>query len=221
MITHVFFDLDGTLADTASDLAAALNQVLSEQGRPSLPLKTIRPSVSLGANAMIKLAFGMTDSDPAFDRLRRRFLNIYETQSHQHTDLFPGTDKMLRNLELMGIKWGVITNKQARFTWPLMEKLGLHQRALCIVSGDTTAYRKPHPQPMLYACSESRCDPNTSLYVGDTKRDVQAGKAAGMMTLTVSYGYTPNGENPDTWQADGYISTPEEIIDWVSQVNRS
>ena len=221
MISSVFFDLDGTLADTAPDLAAALNQVLHEQGKAALPLESIRPSVSLGGNAMVKLAFSIEEDDPEFEGLRIRFLEIYQQRLHQDTHVFPGIDEVLDYLEGKNMTWGVVTNKPEWLTNPVMDQLQLTQRAACIISGDTTDYRKPHPGSMLHACEVARCDPETSLYVGDALRDIEAGRAAGMKTLTADYGYIANDENPDEWNADGRISQPEEIIDWLKKENES
>ena len=221
MISSVFFDLDGTLADTAPDLAAALNQVLHEQGKPTLPMESIRPSVSLGGNAMVKLAFSIEEEDPDFDGLRIRFLDIYQQRLHQDTQVFPGIDAVLDYLEGKNMTWGVVTNKPEWLTNPVMDQLKLTQRAACIISGDTTEYSKPHPGSMLHACEVAQCDPETSLYVGDALRDIEAGRAAGMKTLTADYGYIANNENPDDWNADGKISKPEEIIDWLKKENES
>ena len=221
MISSVFFDLDGTLADTAPDLAAALNQVLHEQGKPTLPMESIRPSVSLGGNAMVKLAFSIEEDDPEFDGLRIRFLDIYQQRLHQDTQVFPGIDAVLDYLEGKNMTWGVVTNKPEWLTNPVMDQLKLTQRAACIISGDTTEYSKPHPGSMLHACEVAQCDPETSLYVGDALRDIEAGRAAGMKTLTADYGYIANNENPDDWNADGCISKPEEIIDWLKKENES
>ena len=219
MISSVFFDLDGTLADTAPDLAAALNQILQERDKPVMSLETIRPSVSLGGNTMIKLAFAIEEDDPEFDDLRRRFLEIYHERLHQDTRVFPGIEKVLDYLESKNMVWGVVTNKPEWLTKPVMDQLKLTQRAACIVSGDTTEYRKPHPGPMLHACEIAHCSPETSLYIGDALRDIEAGRAAGMKTLTADYGYIAKDENPDEWNADGNIATAEEIIDWLRKEN--
>ena len=219
MISSIFFDLDGTLADTAPDLATALNQILQERGKSVLPLETIRPSVSLGGNAMIKLAFAIEEDDPEFTDLRQRFLEIYHERLHQDTHVFPGIGKALDYIEANNMIWGVVTNKPEWLTHPVMEQLSLTQRAACIVSGDTTEFRKPHPGPMLYACELAKCAPETSLYVGDALRDIEAGRAAGMKTLIADYGYISKDENPDAWNADGSISEPEEIIAWLKKEN--
>ncbi len=219
MITTVFFDLDGTLADTAPDLAAALNQLLGEHHQPALPFEKIRPVVSHGGNALIELAFGIKPNDPGFPPLRERFLEIYQTRLHNSTHLFDGMDAVLDTLETRQITWGVITNKPAWLTNPLMDKLQLTNRAGCIVCGDSTANPKPHPAPMLLACELTHSEPASSLYVGDAERDVTAGRAAGMHTLVALYGYIDEDETPEKWQAEGMISVPDEIAGWIIRFN--
>lgn len=215
MIKAVFFDLDGTLADTAPDLAAALNQLLEERELPSLPLAVIRPVVSQGANALLRLAFALEKEDPEFDTLQQRFLEIYAARLHNGTDLFPGMAEVLTALDADGIKWGVITNKPAWLTTSLIHKLGLDQRAVCVISGDSTEYKKPHPAPLLYACETADIEPGDSVYIGDARRDIEAGQSAGMHTLVAKYGYIDEQEHPDQWLANGMISEPQEIIDWI------
>jgi len=215
MITTVFFDLDGTFADTAPDLAASLNQLLTEHGQPTLPLEIIRPTVSLGGNAMIQLAFTIDESAEEFSELRQRFLEIYNQRMHSSTKLFPGMGKVLQTLESEHILWGIITNKPGWLTEPLMQKLDMEKRAACIISGDTTNYRKPHPAPMHHACEITNSEPAHTLYVGDAQRDIDAGRAAGMHTLIAKYGYISADEDPGQWQADGMVAHPNEIIIWI------
>ncbi len=215
MINAVFFDLDGTLADTAPDLAWALNELLVENHKPALPFAIIRPVVSHGGNAMIKLGFGLNENEPGFSELRERFLQIYQTRLHNGTHLFPGMEDVLDTLEQQSITWGVITNKPGWLTSPLMEKLDLMHRAACVVSGDSTIERKPHPAPMYLACELSGSDPATSVYVGDAERDIRAGRAAGMHTLVALYGYIDTHEKPEQWNADAMIATPADIITWL------
>ncbi len=221
MIATVFFDLDGTLADTAPDLAGALNQLLEEQGKSTLSLEHIRPTVSLGGNAMIHLAFAVEEDSPEFFSLRQRFLDIYNERMHSDTQLFPGMTEVLKTLESDGMIWGVITNKYAYLTDPLMKHLGLDKCASCIISGDTTENKKPHPEPMYHACDITGSDPACTLYVGDARRDIEAGRAAGMHTLIAQYGYIAADEDFDQWQADGMITEPLEIIEWINNFNNS
>ena len=214
-IDTVFFDLDGTLADTAPDLATALNRILQEENRLPLPFEDIRPTVSLGGNAMIRHAFGIDEDDPVFLSLRDRFLTIYRGALADATRLFPGMSDVIDSLEADGLDWGVITNKSSWLTEPLMQELELDLRAGCIVSGDSTEQRKPHPAPMLYACELLGCEPSYTLYIGDAQRDIEAGQRAGMHTLVALYGYIADDEDPVSWGADGLVNTPVEIIDWV------
>ncbi len=215
MLDAVFFDLDGTLADTAPDLGGALNRLLAEEGRPALPAATLRPHVSAGTRGLLRIGFGATPADAAYPALARRFLDHYAQALCVGTTLFPGIAAVLDALDANGILWGVVTNKPHRFSLPLMTQLGLEARAAAIVSGDTTANSKPHPEPLLFACTAARVLPSRSLYVGDDRRDIEAGRAAGMRTAIAAYGYL--GEEPaiEDWQADATISRPDEILGLV------
>ncbi|MCP4408279.1 MAG: HAD-IA family hydrolase [Gammaproteobacteria bacterium] len=213
--TTILFDLDGTLADTAPDLAFTLNTILEEQGLAALPLQTIRSHVSQGGAALIRLGFGENLDEIAFQRLRNRFLKLYATHICVNTRLFPEMDRVLTHIEDQGMKWGVVTNKQAWLTDPLMAALRLDQRASCIVSGDTTSERKPHPKPLLHACEVANSLPQHCLYLGDDPRDIQAGNAAGMTTLVARYGYIHADNSPEQWGADGIIDDIAELLDWL------
>lgn len=210
----VLFDLDGTLADTAPDLYAAQALLSREEGREPMPFEAVRNHVSHGSTALVKLAFADA-RDQEFERLRRRFLEIYAENLFRDTVLFPGMEPLLAWLEARNIKWGVVTNKPAFLTAPLMESLGLARRAACIVSGDTVAERKPHPAPMWHACELAGSRPAECLYVGDAERDIRAGQAAGMATLIAMYGYIDETQHPEQWGADGMIREPREVADWV------
>lgn len=215
MIRTVLFDLDGTLADTALDLGYALNTLLQEHGKPALPHADIRPVASHGAAGLIELGFGVARDTPRFAPLRERFLSIYKAHLTRETRLFPGMPVLLDQLTGRGINWGIVTNKPAFLTDPLVEQLGLHEDAVCVVSGDTTTNRKPHPEPMLHACQLAGSKPEECLYVGDAERDIEAGNAAGMQTLVALYGYIGAQDHPETWGASGLIRAPEEILDWL------
>lgn len=214
-ITNVLFDLDGTLADTAPDLARALNLLLSEQGKPALPFDVIRPMVSHGGVFMLCRAFATTADEPGFPALRERFLSIYEMNLADETRLFPGISEVLEKLETDGISWGIVTNKIERLTLPLVRALDLAKRAACIVCGDTVNHNKPHPAPMLHACQLANRPPEQTLYIGDAEKDVMAGRNAAMHTLVARYGYIGSDETPDSWGADGVIEEPREILDWL------
>jgi len=208
----VFFDLDGTLADTAPDLGAALNRLLQEEGRPPLPTSVLRPHVSAGSRGMLAAGFGIAPGEDGYVELQRRFLDHYAAALCVGTVLFPGMAELLDALDATRIPWGVVTNKPRRFTEPLLEALGLSHRAAAIVSGDSTPFAKPHPQPLLLACSQAGVAAAASLYVGDDRRDIEAGRAAGMRTVIAAYGYLGDAAELAAWQADATISHPRELL---------
>ena len=218
-ISTVFFDLDGTLVDTAPDLATALNLLLQEENRSSLPFDLIRPVVSQGGSALIELGFRCNPDTPGFDELRSRFLAIYDQLLHRDSHLFPGMDEVLGTLELSGMSWGIITNKPGWLTQPLVRELALEQRAACIVSGDTTNHRKPHPAPMLHAMKLTGTKADECVYIGDAERDIAAGRAVSMHTLIACYGYLSSTDKPEEWNADGMIDTPAQILEWITSFN--
>ena len=220
-IKTVLFDLDGTLLDTAPDLAAALNAVLRANGREPLPFEAIRPVVSHGGRALIEPGFGLDPGHPEFEPLRRQLLDHYQAHIADRTRPFPGMEAVLETLEARGIDWGVVTNKPGWLTEPLLQKLGLLDRAACVVSGDTLAERKPHPAPLLHACELTGESPSRCLYVGDAQRDIEAGRNAGMPTLVALFGYFLAGDRPETWGADALIEHPAGILDWLDTANAS
>jgi phosphoglycolate phosphatase len=214
-IDLVLFDLDGTLADTAPDLAAAANRQRAQRGLEPLPLESLRPLASHGARGLIGRALGLAPGDADYEAARLEFLAYYEESICVQTRLFAGMDETLDRLEAEGRRWGVVTNKASRFTEPLMRLLGLHQRAACVVSGDTTPHAKPHPAPLLHALQVCGVAADRGVYVGDDRRDIEAGRAAGMRTVIASYGYL--GEVPQTedWGADHSIATPADLLGWL------
>jgi 2-phosphoglycolate phosphatase len=214
-IRAVLFDLDGTLADTAPDLGYALNEQRREHGLPPLSLDTIRPYASHGTRGLLAIGFNLTPQDPTFPAMRDEYLKLYADNLCRHTRLFPGMPEVLAELENRGMLWGVVTNKPARFTVPLMEQLALSQRAACIVSGDSTANSKPHPEPLLHACAQIDLPCGQCLYIGDAQRDVEAALAADMRVLIAAYGYIGADDRPETWQAHGIIATPQEILAYL------
>jgi len=214
-IRTVLFDLDGTLADTAPDLAYALNCLLQEQQRTPLPFEVIRPVVSHGATALVKLGFSIDSDDSDFAPLRERLLSLYQQHLARETQLFQGMAELLDTIEARGMNWGVVTNKPAFLTQPLMAALGLAERAACIVSGDTTTRRKPHPDPLLHGCRLAGSEAEQCLYVGDAERDIRAGNQAGMTTLVALFGYLGPQDRPETWGASGLVSDPSAIIQWI------
>ncbi len=215
-IDTVLFDLDGTLLDTAPDLANALNAVLALNGRPTLPFEQIRPVVSHGGSALIQRGFRLQPDHPDFEPLRKQLLDYYQAHIADETTLFPGMAEVLEHIENNGLKWGVVTNKPGWLTEPLMEALGLSRRAAGIVSGDTLNERKPHPAPLLYACEMIGSAPQQCLYVGDAKRDIEAGHNAGMPTLVAMFGYLMEDDRPESWGATAMIRHPAEILEWIA-----
>lgn len=208
----VLLDLDGTLADTAPDLAAAANRMRLAHNLQPLPVAELRPYVSQGARGMVRRAFDVTPDDARYAELRQEFLREYESALCVDSTLFPGMDDTLRRLEQLGIQWGIVTNKFARFTLPLVQALNLADRAACVVSGDTTPFSKPHPEPLLHALLAAGVDAGATIYVGDDRRDIDAGRAAGVRTVVASYGYLGNEEPYQQWGADAVIHSPPEML---------
>ncbi len=208
----VFFDLDGTLADTAPDLVAAANQLLTARHLDPKPYELLRPYASAGARGLLEGAFGINPDHADFPMLRDEFFSNYEKALLVDSKLFDGIDHLLDQMDAASLPWGIITNKSERFTKPLTELMGLHQRAITTVSGDTTPHSKPHPEPILHAARVSNIDPTKSIYVGDDLRDVLAGKAAGMKTVAAAYGYCGCKEPPEDWGADFIIKSPLDLL---------
>lgn len=218
-IQTVLFDLDGTLADTAGDLANALNATLEHEGKPAIAFEKIRPHVSHGGIALIKLGFQIPVDHPEFERLRQFFLASYKKNICQLTTLFHGMHAVLENLQAADIKWGIVTNKPGYLTDPLVEAMEFPGQPVCVISGDTTENRKPHPEPMIHAANIAGSKPENCLYVGDAERDIAAGHAAGMKTLIANYGYINSEDKPDAWGANGAINKPEDLLSWLSISN--
>jgi len=204
-VRAVLFDLDGTLADTALDLVAAVNKVRTDRGLAPGPYETLRLQASHGARGLIGSAFGVAPEDAAFPSLRDAFLANYEAALCVQSRLFDGIPALLEALAARGMPWGIVTNKAARLTDPLVKLLGLAEGAACVVSGDTTPHSKPHPAPLLYAAECMGIAPGRIVYVGDDLRDIQAGKAAGMATVAAAYGYCGDSLTPAEWQADAVV----------------
>ena len=208
----IFFDLDGTLADTAPDLVAAANQLLVARNLPPKPYEVLRPCASAGARGLIGGAFGINPEHPDFIPLRDEFFSNYEKALLVNSVIFDGVDHILNQLDEAKLPWGIVTNKSERFTHPLTDLMGLRQRAVSTVCGDTTPHSKPHPEPILHAARIANIDPSKSVYVGDDIRDIIAGKAAGMMTIAAAYGYCGCEEPPEAWGADYLVRHPKELF---------
>ncbi|HEY2926540.1 phosphoglycolate phosphatase [Piscinibacter sp.] len=212
----VLFDLDGTLIDSAPDLAGAANELRSVHGLPELPFERFRPMVGSGARGMIGVAFDVGPDDERFGPLRDAFLDRYEHRMTRETRVFAAVLPLLDALDRLGHPWGVVTNKATRFTEPLVRSLALHQRARTVIAGDTTAHSKPHPAPLLEAARRVGLEPSQCIYVGDDLRDVQAGHAAGMTTVIAAWGYLGIGEPIESWGADHIIKTPAELLNLLA-----
>jgi len=207
----VLFDLDGTLADTAPDLAGALNRLRTDQGLEPLPIERLRPFASAGARGLVHAGFGVKPGDADYDALREAFLEFYRDHTCVQTRLFPGIAELLEALARRDIPWGIVTNKATRFTDRIVEALGL--KPACVVCGDTTEHLKPHPAPMRHAAEQLKLPAGECMYLGDDLRDIQAGRAAGMRTVAVQWGYHhPESGGPDAWNADAVIARPGDLI---------
>jgi N-acetyl-D-muramate 6-phosphate phosphatase len=215
----VLFDLDGTLLDTAPDMVGALNALRLEHDLEPLPYGEVRGAVSHGAARVVKSGF----PDAAPERLvvlQRRFLEIYRTMLAQETRLFPGMQQVLDSLSVQRLKAGIVTNKAAWLTDPLLEQLGLTARFVCVVSGDSLAERKPHPLPLLHAAKLAGAQPQECIYVGDAEGDVRAAHAAGMQAVVANYGYLLPGEDTADWGGDGYLNAPADLLSWLHTSGR-
>jgi N-acetyl-D-muramate 6-phosphate phosphatase len=207
----IFFDLDGTLIDSAPDLGAAADKMRTDRGLPSLPLELYRPMAGAGARGMLKIGFDMAPDHRDYDAMREEFFQNYEANLTARTTVFDGVADMLQNLRAQGIAWGIVTNKSKRFTDPLARLMPLLHGACAVVSGDTTPYAKPHPAPVQEAARLAGVAVQHCWYVGDDKRDIDAGRAAGMFTIAAAWGYS--GEHHiDTWAANVVVNTPQSII---------
>lgn len=215
MFDAVLFDLDGTLADTAPDLCGAMGILLAEEGRPQQAFSSLRPHTSQGVRGLLGKAFAIDSTHGDYARLSSRFLEIYAGRLCVLSTLFDGIPALLDALEARGLAWGIVTNKRARYTDPLVAALGLSPRTQCVVSGDTTAAAKPSPLPILHACTLLGCSPRRTLYVGDDRRDIVAGQAAGTLTAAVSYGYLGDGGPLDGWGADFIANHPADLADFL------
>jgi phosphoglycolate phosphatase len=215
----VLFDLDGTLLDTAPDMVGALNALRQERQLAPLPFAAIRSTVSHGSARVVKAGF--PDADPESQlQLQQRFLEIYRGALSRETRLFPGMDAVLDELATLRIKTGIVTNKPAWLTDPLLADLSLRARFACVVSGDTVVERKPHPLPLLHAAALAEVHPGDCIYVGDAERDVQAAHRAAMPALVANYGYMRADENSADWGAEGYLNRPLDLLDWLKAGGR-
>jgi len=211
-IQAVLFDLDGTLIDSAPDLGAAADRMRTSRGLPSLPLADYRPMAGAGARGMIGVAFGLVPEHPDFGALREEFFANYEACLNERTQVFDGVAVMIDELGSRGLRWGVVTNKMARFTDPITRAMPLFASAATVISGDTTPHAKPHPAPLLEAARRLGVAPERCLYVGDDARDIVAGKAAGMITVAATYGYLGVEGDVQCWEPHAIIDFPDQLL---------
>lgn len=215
VVKAVLFDLDGTLIDSAPDLAAAANAMRTSRGLESMAYERLRPCVGSGARGMVGAAFDIDVHAPEFDAMRVEFLDGYTRMLLDQTRVFDAMVPVLRQLESRGTPWGVVTNKHQRFTQPIVDGLGLSRRAAVVICGDTTPHAKPHPAPLLEAARRMRVDPADCIYVGDDRRDIEAARAAGMHHAAAAWGYIAPGEDVATWGADVVLAQAGELLNWI------
>ncbi|MCC5854979.1 MAG: phosphoglycolate phosphatase [Idiomarina sp.] len=208
----VLFDLDGTLLDTAADLGAALNQMLTARGLAPLPADIIRPMASHGSNGLLKLGFGDAFNETTKQDLREEFLALYEQALCENTCLFPGMSELLNALAEQSIAVGIVTNKPTRYTLPVVAQFSQLASMEVVICGDTLAVAKPHPAPLLLAAEHLRVKPEHCWYLGDAERDIQAGRHAGMRTVLVNWGYLGHEDQPEQWLADYRIEVPQDLM---------
>jgi 2-phosphoglycolate phosphatase len=213
-LAAVLLDLDGTLLDTAPDLAYALNALRLECGLSKLEFAPIRAQVSNGSAAVLRVGFPDAD-EQQFAQLRARFLQLYRSHLARETTLFAGFDQVLCALEAHHLPWGIVTNKPAWLTDPLLQQLGLSARAGCVLSGDSLPVTKPDPLPLITAAQRIGVAPERCLYLGDALRDAQAARAAGMTALGARFGYIAADEDVSRWPVDAWIDAPQELLAWV------
>lgn len=211
-IKAVLFDLDGTLIDSAPDLGAAADKMRTDRGLEALPMSLYRPMAGAGARGMMAVAFGLNDQDPEFALLKEEFFANYEKRLVESTYVFDGVAELIAHIGEVGLRWGVVTNKSARFTLPLTQLMPLFLTAQTIISGDTTPQAKPHPAPLLEAARQLGLSPSQCIYVGDDERDILAGRAAGMTTVAAAYGYLGALNDTASWNADFTIDSPLDLL---------
>ncbi|MGE0350017.1 HAD-IA family hydrolase [Hydrogenophaga sp.] len=211
-VRAVLFDLDGTLIDSAPDLGAAVDAMRIRRGLASLPPEHYRPYTGSGARGMLRAAFDISPEHEEYDALKTEFFAVYAGCLTQRTKAFDGVADLLASLVGQRMPWGVVTNKAERFTLPITRAMELFATASVVISGDTTAHAKPHPEPLLEAARRIGMAPGDCIYVGDDERDVLAGRAAGMRTVAAQYGYLGPGADASAWGADAEVSSPLQVL---------
>lgn len=213
-VQAVLFDLDGTLVDSAPDLAGTTNDLLARRGRPAVPYGSLRPLAGTGARGMLQGGFGLAPGMPGYEALRDEFHEHYASRMLQHTRVFDAVPGLLRALGRSGLPWGIVTNKATRFAQPLVSALALDGHRV-LVAGDTTPHTKPHPAPLLEAVHRLGLSAGACVYVGDDHRDMVAGRAAGMRVLAAAWGYGGEGDEIHAWQADHVLQQPHDLLNWL------
>ena len=216
----ILFDLDGTLIDTAGDLIKSLNILLEKKGQKTKDIETMRPHAGQGSYSLIRAAFSKGRSEIELEQLALEFIEIYRAHLHDTTSLFPDAIATISKIKAHGLKWGIVTNKSEHLSVPILQKLGLYDIADCLVYGDTTAEKKPHPEPLRYAAKQLDLSPQYCAYLGDTQNDVIAATHAGMHALAVSYGYRPSESNISEWGAKAIFSTLPELDEWIENFKK-
>ena len=211
----VLFDLDGTLVDSATDLGRAADKMRTDRGLEPRPLAQYRAMAGAGARGMLGIAFGIAPGDPDFDLLREEFFSNYTACMFDHTAAFDEVTDLIAALDARGLRWGVVTNKAARFTEPLLRALPVFASCAVAVSGDTTPHAKPHPEPLFEAARRLGIAPGQCIYGGDDERDIVAGRAAGMVTVAANYGYLGSEASVKAWRADAEINSPLQLLQFL------
>ena len=214
-IAAVLFDLDGTLVDSAPDLAGTANDMRVSRGSPAVPYADLRPHAGSGARGMLGVAFGLAPGQAGYEALRDEFLVHYATRLLQETRAFPQSLALLDALDERRLPWGIVTNKATYLAEPLLRGLGLHHRSQVLVAGDSTPHTKPHPAPLLEAARRLGVAPAVCVYIGDDPRDIAAGRAAGMATLAAAWGYLGLDLPAHAWQADAVLTQPQQLLQWL------
>jgi phosphoglycolate phosphatase len=214
-LAGMFFDLDGTLVDSARDMHDALTALCDERHKVAPAFDIVRETVSRGARAVLRCAFGDGD-EAAVDAALPRFLELYVATGMRNTRLFPGVPRLLENLETRGVRWGVVSNKAGDLVALVLAALALERRVAAVVGGDTLPQRKPDPAPVLHACALAGVEPAQSVFVGDDPRDIVAGRAAGLYTIAAGWGYL-DGADPRTWRPDAIAIDADQLAGWLDR----
>ncbi len=211
ILKAVFFDLDGTLLDTAPDFEVVVNTLRARYDLPPLPFEQIRATVSHGARALVTLALSLQDGDDLFEARKQELLDLYRDNLSQHSTLFPGLGELIEWLEQNQLHWGIVTNKPRAYTDPILSRLALQQRCASVVCPDDVSQAKPHPEPLLLACLQTGCKPAEAIYIGDHRRDIESGRNAGMRTIAAHYGYVDPTDPAHQWQAHFNVNDSTEL----------